>query len=185
MVPLHVAKALKTNISRKDKCRIRLAQGFAQTIGSISFPLTINQKTRRVTALVINGFQYSLLMSLETCGLFDIVIDTRTRRAILPDNHCLHINSSTAAPDKRHSPEATLDQSVESDPEPRSRTDQVTMALSSTQVKTTSQAPEENTSIEAQHNLKAQISELIAKYRPTVCSRCNRSEAHPGRRTPY
>ena len=80
-MPYTVAKDLQLCIDRRRSQRIRLSQGFAQTVGTVQFGLTINGITKQIKAVLLNGFQYTLLMSINTCSAFSLIIDTTTRTA--------------------------------------------------------------------------------------------------------
>ena len=96
VIPLHFARFLKLQVNRRNAKSITLANGSTRTVGTVSFNLTINNLTKRVIAVVLKDFYYTMLLSLPTCGQFKIVINTAnytvstsTRR---PD--CLFIRES-------------------------------------------------------------------------------------------
>ena len=81
IMPYSVAQDLKLYINRRQSQRIRMAQGFAKSHGTVTFGLTISNETHRIKALVLDGFQYTLLLSINACSLFRLLIDTTTREA--------------------------------------------------------------------------------------------------------
>ena len=81
LMPESVVYEFRLVLDRTTARPVKTASGFAQTIGSVTFPLTINGKTQTISALVISGFDYTLLLSRTTCHLFKLVIDTDLMRA--------------------------------------------------------------------------------------------------------
>jgi len=80
-MPYHVAKTLNLRIHQNGNRRIRLAEGAAQPIGYSFVDLTINNVTKNIKVTVLRGFQFTLLLSLNTCAAFRLVIDTTTLTA--------------------------------------------------------------------------------------------------------
>jgi transposase InsO family protein len=118
----HVAQHLKLRINRRDSEIVRLAQGSAQTIGSVTFSLTINGIHRRLTAQVLKGFQFTLLLSLHALADFRAIIDTETRRVSFKinqsqstqpklenKNHCQNIQSTKEKQNKSNTTPAMVD----------------------------------------------------------------------------
>ena len=63
IMPDYVTQELNLNIDRRNAWPIRMAKGFAQTIGTVSFALTIAGITKPIDALVLKDFEYTLLLS--------------------------------------------------------------------------------------------------------------------------
>jgi hypothetical protein len=70
-------------INGKNSINLDSAEGSTRTLEIVSFNLTIGSFTYTVTAHVIRGFKYHLLLSTDTGKLFPIVIDLQNRKAIL------------------------------------------------------------------------------------------------------
>ena len=79
-MPLHVAQHLNLKIHRHVK-KIRLAEGTTQPIGHVYVNLTINGVTNNIKVVILKNFQFTLLMSLNACSAFKLVIDTTTLTA--------------------------------------------------------------------------------------------------------
>ena len=81
IIPDYVARDLNLTIDRRNARPIRMAKGFAQTLGSVSFSLTIAGIIKTIDALVLKDFEYTLLLSRKTCQEFKICIDTENMTA--------------------------------------------------------------------------------------------------------
>ncbi|XP_054156404.1 uncharacterized protein LOC128962999 [Oppia nitens] len=79
IIPLDVVKHLRLHIDRRRSTDVSLARGSARTLGEVTFDLTINRMTRTIKAQVINGFHYTLLLSLQSLGQYGVIIDTQTQ----------------------------------------------------------------------------------------------------------
>ena len=88
IMPLRVAKQLHLYIYKGGAMQIKMASGVTKSFGSVTFKLTIDGITKIITAQVIKGFDYTLLLSLPTCGLFKIMIDTERCTATTKVNQC-------------------------------------------------------------------------------------------------
>ena len=81
LMPESVVYEFGLILDRTTARPVKTASGFAQTLGSATFELTINGNKKTISALVIRDFEYTLLLSRTTCHLFKLVIDTDLMRA--------------------------------------------------------------------------------------------------------
>ena len=76
LMPESVVYEFRLTLDRHSARPVKTASGYAQTLGTVSFELTIDGITRTIDALVIRGFEYTLLLSRNTCHQFKLMIDT-------------------------------------------------------------------------------------------------------------
>ncbi|XP_054156254.1 uncharacterized protein K02A2.6-like [Oppia nitens] len=79
LMPLYVAKHLRLPINYRRSTSVSLARGSIRTVGEVTFKLTINRMTRTMKAQVLNGFEYTLLMSIDSLGRYGVIIDTHSK----------------------------------------------------------------------------------------------------------
>ena len=76
LMPESVIHEFKLTLDRRQARPVKTANGFAQTLGTVIFNVTIEKNTQTIEALVITGFEYTLLLSRNTCHQFKLLIDT-------------------------------------------------------------------------------------------------------------
>ena len=76
LMPESVVYEFRLTLDKHSARPVKTASGYAQTLGTVSFDLTIEGMTQSTDALVIRGFEYTLLLSRNTCHQFKLMIDT-------------------------------------------------------------------------------------------------------------
>jgi hypothetical protein len=99
IMPELIAKQHNLKINSKKSIKLDLAEGSTNTLGTVSFNLTIGSLTHTITAQVICDFRYHLLLGTDIGKLFPIHIDLQSREAVL--NH--QKSSSKAKPQQQSS----------------------------------------------------------------------------------
>ena len=97
LIPESVVYEFKLILNRRASRPVKTASGFAQTLGSVTFSLTIDGITKTIDALVIRGFDYTLLLSRNTCHRFKLLIDTdvMTAKPKQMSTHCLTVTQTS------------------------------------------------------------------------------------------
>jgi transposase InsO family protein len=83
IMPECIAKQYNLKINTKKSINLDFAEGSTRTLGTVSFNLTIGSLTQTITAQIIRGFKYHLLLGKNIGKLFPILISLRNDTAIL------------------------------------------------------------------------------------------------------
>jgi hypothetical protein len=107
IMPELIAKQHNLKINSKKSIKLDLAEGSTSTLGTVSFNLTIGSLTHTITAQVICGFKYHLLLGTDIGKLFPIHIDLQSRKAVLN-----HQKPSSKAKPQQQSPHKRSQQTL-------------------------------------------------------------------------
>ena len=85
LIPESVVYEFGLSLNKQSARPVKTANGYAQTLGSVSFELSIDGKCETVEALVIKGFEYTLLLS-RTKLMIDT--DLMSAKPKILNSHC-------------------------------------------------------------------------------------------------
>ena len=93
IISLSLTRKLKLRVQPQSSIIIDQVSGTTNSVGRVTFNLTINHITHQIQAHVIKGFQHNLLIGLDMGSIFNLTVNFNSRTAT-----SLHIKQATKSP---------------------------------------------------------------------------------------
>ena len=93
IISLSLTRKLKLRVQPQSSIIIDQVSGTTNSVGRVTFNLTINHITHQIQAHVIKGFQHNLLIGLDMGSIFNLTVNFNSRTAT-----SLHIKQVTKSP---------------------------------------------------------------------------------------